>query len=148
MNNDMLDEEGNRRMDAYSDGGEAIAWEWRTRMDCLNGPTINKTLQKRGNGLVLKSMTRSSMELYIRTEKDPAGEFVELLYADRFDFNDVDFSRFSFNCSDTQCMVFKKKIKKFKFIQLVLKGKALREGAGVYAAALYYTVNDYAKKKR
>ena len=117
-------------------------------MDCLSGPTINKTLQKRGNGLVLKSMTRAGAELYLRTEKDPAGEFVELLETDRFSFNDVDFSRFSFGTTDTQCLIFKKKIKKFKFIQLILKGEALHEGAGVYAAALYYTLNDYAKKKR
>lgn len=148
MNNDLVDEDGERMMEAYSDGGAAIHWEWRTRMDCLSGPTINKTLQKRGNGLILKSMTRAAAKLYLRTEKDPAGQFVELLETDRFSFDDVDFSRFSFGTTDTQCLIFKKKIKKFKFIQLILKGDALHEGAGVYAAALYYTLNDYAKKKR
>lgn len=148
MNNDMLDEEGNRLMAAYSDNGAPIEWEWRTKMDFLAGPTIHKTLQKRGNGILFKSMTRAEADVYVRTEKDPDGQMVETVQTDRFSFADVDFSRFSFATTDTQEIIFKKKIKKFLFVQVILKGKALNQGAGVYSVALYYVLNDYAKKKR
>lgn len=148
MNSDLVDEDGNRLMEAYNDNGAAIEWEWRTRMDSLDGPTINKTLQKRGNGILFKAMTRAEADVYLRTEKDPEGQLVETVQTDRFSFADVDYSRFSFSTTDTQEIIFKKKIKKFKFIQLILKGKALNQGAGVYVVALLWAVNDYAKKKR
>lgn len=148
MNNDLVDEDGAPLMEAYSDGGAAIEWEWRTKMDSLNGPTINKTLQKRGNGILFKTLTRAEAEVYIRTEKDPAGQKIETVQTDRFTFQDLDFTRLGFGTTDTQLVIFKKKIKKFKFLQVILKGQALHQGAGVYAVALYYVVNDFAKKKR
>lgn len=94
MNNDLTDEEGQRLMEAYSDNGAAIEWEWRTRMDSLNGPTVNKTLQKRGNGILFKSMSRAEAEVYFCTERDGEGQFVETVQTDRFSFSDIDFSRF------------------------------------------------------
>ncbi len=148
LNDDLVDEDGERLMEAYADDGKPINWEWRSKLDAFVSPTRNKTLLKRGNGILLKSMTRAGCELYLRTEKDPEGQFVETIETDRFNFWDVDFGRFSFSTTDTQQIIFKKKIKKFKFMQVILKGKALNESAGVYIVALHYALNDYAKKKR
>ena len=148
FNTDLLDEDGERIMSAYSDDGAAIEWEWRSKMDALGGPTRYKTLLKRGNGLLLKSFTRADCDVYFRTEKEPVGSFVETVQTDVFSFSDVDFSRFSFNCTDNEQIIVKKKIKKFLFLQTILKGKALNMSAGVYLLALHYSIGDYAKKKR
>ena len=47
-----------------------------------------------------------------------------------------------------QEILFKKKLKKFLFIQIILKGEAMNEGFGIYSAALHYTIGSYAKRKK
>lgn len=146
FNNDMLDHCGVRLMSAYNDDNEPIEWEWHSKLDCFGYPTRYKTLSKRGNGIQLKTFTNSSCEIYLRTERD-FGIKVDTPLADTFNFNDIDFNRFSFCCLDIQEFIFKKKIKKFLFIQLQLKGKDLNEGFGIYSAALHYNIGGYAKRK-
>ena len=146
FNNDMVNDTGERLMTAYNDDGQPIKWEWRSKLDSLGYPTRYKTLHKRGNGIQLKAFHRSSCEIWLRTEKD-YGVKIDTPTADIFDFNDIDFSRFTFNCLDVQEIIFKKKIKKFLFIQIPLKGQDLNEGFGIYSAALHYTIGSYAKRK-
>lgn len=146
LNNDLVDADGERLMAAYSDDGAPIRWEWRSKLDHLSAPTRYKSLLKRGNGLQLKSYTRGDCEVLLRTEKD-FGEPVETVITDKFSFSDVDFARFTFNTLGVQQIIIKKKIKKFLFVQMILRGEALHNAAGVYAVALHYTINDYAKKK-
>lgn len=146
FNNDMLDEAGDRLMLAYNDDGKPIKWEWRSKLDSLGYPTRYKTLHKRGNGIQLKAFTRSSCEIWLRTEKD-FGQKIEVPTADIFSFYDIDFSRFTFSNLDVQEIMFRKKIKKFLFIQIILKGEEASEGFGIYSAALHYTIGGYAKRK-
>ena len=147
MNNDLTDERGEMLMSAYADDGAAIQWEWRSKLDSLQYPTRYKTLHKRGNGVQLKAFTRSSCEIWIRTEKD-FGQRVDTPTVDVFSFSDIDFSRFTFSNLDVQEILFKKKIKNFLFIQIILKGGEIHEGFGIYSAALHYTLGGYAKRKQ
>ena len=147
FNNDVLDEQGERLMAAYNDDGQPIAWEWRSKLDALKYPTRYKTLHKRGNGVQLKAFTRASCEIWLRTEKD-FGQKVDTPEIDVFSFSDVDFNRFTFSSLDVQEIIFKKKLKKFLFIQIILKGKEMNEGFGIYSAALHYTIGSYAKRKK
>lgn len=147
MNNDMLDEESQRLMNAYADDNQPIRWEWRSKLDSLQYPTRYKTLHKRGNGVQLKAFTRSSCEIWLRTEND-FGQRVDTPIVDVFSFSDVDFDRLTFSSLDVQEIIFKKKIKKFLFIQIILKGSELHEGFGIYSAALHYTLGGYAKRKK
>lgn len=147
LNNDMVDETGDRYMSAYQDDGQPIQWEWRSKLDDLKYPTRYKTLHKRGCGVQLKAFTRSSCDLYLRTEKD-FGVLVDQPKVDVFSFADIDFSRFTFSTLDVQEILFKKKLKKFLFIQIILKGEAMNEGFGIYSAALHYTIGSYAKRKK
>ena len=147
FNNDMVDIYGDRIMTAYSDDGQPIQWEWRSKLDSFGYPTRYKTLHKRGNGIQLKAFTRSSCEIWLRTEKD-YGVKIDTPTADIFNFLDIDFNRFTFSGLDVQEILFKKKIKKFLFIQIQLKGKELNEGFGIYSAALHYNIGGYAKRKR
>ena len=146
FNNDLLDESGDRLMSAYNDDDKPISWEWRSKLDSFGYPTRYKTLHKRGNGIQLKGFTRSSCEIWLRTEKD-YGVKVDTPTADIFSFSDIDFSRFTFSGLDVQEILFKKKIKKFLFMQIILKGSEKNEGFGIYSAALHYTIGGYAKKK-
>ena len=95
MNNDLVDGDGALLMRAYADDGEPIKWEWRSKLDPLQYPTRYKTLHKRGNGVQLKAFTRSSCEIWLRTEKD-FGQKVDTPTVDVFSFSDVDFERFTF----------------------------------------------------
>lgn len=147
FNNDLVDAYGERLMAAYNDDGAPIRWEWRSKLDSMKYPTRYKTLHKRGNGVQLKAFTRSSCEIWLRTEKD-FGQKVDTPKADVLSFLDVDFERFTFSSLDVQQILFKKKLKKFLFIQIILKGEALNEGFGIYSAALHYTIGSYAKRKK
>ncbi len=147
LNNDLVDEDGERLMAAYNDDGDPIQWEWRSKLDSLRYPTRYKTLHKRGNGVQLKAFTRSTCEIWLRTEKD-FGQKVDTPEADVFSFQDIDFGRFTFSSLDVQQILFKKKLKKFLFIQIILKGQNANEGFGLYSAALHYTIGSYAKRKK
>lgn len=147
MNNDLVDEHENPLMRAYSDDGQPIPWEWRSKLDHLDRPTWRKTLNKRGCGVQLKRFTRGDMEIYLRTEKD-FGEKIDTVQTDRFTFSDVNFNRFTFGTTKNLMFILKKKLKKFLFVQVILRGTALNSGAGLYMLALYYSVDEAAKKKR
>ncbi len=194
MNNDLVDEHENPLMRAYSDDGQPIPWEWRSKLDHLDRPTWRKTLNKRGCGVQLKRFTRGDMEIYLRTEKDfgekidtvqtdrftfsdvnfnrftfgttknlmfilkkklknlrtekDFGEKIDTVQTDRFTFSDVNFNRFTFGTTKNLMFILKKKLKKFLFVQVILRGTALNSGAGLYMLALYYSVDEAAKKKR
>ena len=147
FNDDLVDENGEILMRAYNDDGAAIRWEWRSKLDDFGSPSRLKTLDKRGNAVHLKAFTNGQCEIWLRTEKD-FGKRAMTALVDRMNFNDVDFKRFTFNCLKDQTVVFKLKAKKFKRIQIILKGAAESEGFGVYAAALHYIYGDYAKARR
>lgn len=147
MNSDLVDEHENPLMRAYSDDGEAIEWEWRSKLDHLDRPTWLKTLYKRGCGVQLKRFTRGDVEVYLRTEKD-FGTLIDTVKTDKFTFSDVSFKRFTFGTTRNLMFILKKKLKKFMFVQVILKGKAKNSGAGLYMVALYYSVDEAAKKKR
>lgn len=147
LNTDVTDSEGTLLMSAYADDGQPIHWEWYSKMDSMGSPTRYKTLLKRGNGIQLKAYSRASCKIRLRTEKD-TGRDVDIAYVDIFDFNNIDFSRFTFSSLEVQEIIYKRKIKNFLFLQLQLSGDALYESAGIYSAAMHYSINEYAKKKR
>lgn len=138
-------------MQAYSDGGTmgddgkitggaAIAAEWHTKADDDGDFMTYKTMVKRGSGVMMKPYTRSSLQVYARTERD-FGRKIREGIADIFNWEDIDFSRFTFNTNDApQVLPFNSKVKKYKTLQLIAKNEALNEAFGLFGIIKRYTI--------
>lgn len=145
FNDDFVTGENEVLMKAYNDDGAPIHAEWATRLDTMDTPMELKTMPKRGSGVHLKAYTRSTVEIWIRTEQDH-GEMKKKIYADRLDFNDINFVRFTFSTAVNGMIPFVFKKKKWKAIQVLLISDALNEGFGVHAVVIRYFINKYAKR--
>lgn len=134
-------------MARYNDDGEAITAVWSTQMDDDGQPQRLKTMLKKGCAVTLKPFTRSGVAVYVRTEKDAAEREIRSSTLDIFDWEDIDFSRFSFNSNDSaRDVMLRRKEKKYKRLQFFVKNAALNEGFGVYQITKQYKVLGLAKK--
>lgn len=132
----------------YSDDGAAISAVWATKYDDDGTPSYYKTLLKKGCCVTLKPMNRSSGTVYFRTDKSGGGEqAVARDTMDIFDWEDIDFSRFTFKSDDgPQEIFFQKKIKNYKRMQIIIRNAEVDEGFGVYQITKHYVVGNFAKK--
>ena len=130
----------------YNDDGKAIVASWSTLNDDDNAPHLYKSMTKKGCLVTIKPYARSSGAIYV--SKD--GNSRQLLRSgimDILDWDDIDFDRFTFNTNDSpQDIFFKKKVKKYKRLQIIVENDALNEGFGVLQIVKTFTVGNYAKK--
>jgi len=120
-------------MQRYSDDGAAIPAVWSTCMDDDGSPQRLKTLCKRGCTVTLKPFSRSSAEICLRTERDPDPRLVRTSNLDIFDWQDIDFSRFTFNAaSAAQDVVLNTCLRRYRRLQFVIRSSARDEGFGIY----------------
>ncbi|MBP3406544.1 MAG: hypothetical protein J6N18_10605 [Kiritimatiellae bacterium] len=132
-------------MDRYSDDGEAIAAEWRSKATDHGDFMRLKTLVKKGSGMMAKPYVRSSVEVIIRTDQD-WGKTARVENMSAFDFNDVDYDKFSFVTNDSPQMIpFNSKTKKYSTIQIIVRNTEKDEGFGVFGIILRYTAGNYVK---
>lgn len=132
MNTDM---EG---MDRFSDNGEAILARWSTKADDDGDFMKRKTLKKKGAGVMIKPYTRSSCKIYLRTEKD-FGKLAREATMDIFDWEDIDFERFTFSAVESpQVVPLKTKVKKYITLQMIVENEELNEGFGIYGMIKRY----------
>lgn len=132
-------------MARFSDDDEPIVARWSTKADTFGIFTRRKTLVKKGSGVMIKPYSRSSVKVYVATDKQHE-RLIRTALMDIFDFSDIDFSRFTFNTLDTpQVKPFNTKVKKFILLQLIFENDAVNEGFGVYGAEVQYTVGNYVK---
>ena len=134
FNNDMA------RMNRYSDDGEAIVCYWATKADDDGDFTMRKTLVKKGCGVMIKPYLRSSAKVTIRTDAD-FGREIAYRTMDIFDWNELDFTRFSFTTNDApQVIAFNTKVKKYITCQIIVKNDGVDEGFGIYGVIKRYQV--------
>lgn len=130
----------------YNDDGKAIVASWSTLNDDDNAPHLYKSMTKKGCLVTLKPYARSSGTIYVCKDGN-ARQFLRSGIMDIFDWDDVDFDRWTFNTNDSpQDIFFKKKVKKYKRLQIIVENDALNEGFGVLQIVKTYTVGNYAKK--
>ena len=138
------DIEGMRR---FSDDGEAIEAVWATKADDDGDPMVLKTMLKKGNAVTIKPYTRSSAKILFRTDRDAVAWQAAEGTMDIFDWEDIDFSRFTFNANDAPTEIpFRRKVKTYKRLQILVKNDAVNEGFGVYAIVKHYVTGNFAKK--
>ena len=135
-------------LDKYNDDTAAVKCAWSTKNDDDGASYLYKTMQKRGCSVTIKPFTRSSAKIYIAKD----GDFEKLILAkeslmDIFTFEDFSFERLSFNTNDSpQDIYLKKKVKKYKRLQIIIRNDSLSEGFGIFQIAKTYAVGNYAKK--
>ena len=130
----------------YNDDGKPIIASWATLNDDDDAPHLYKSMTKKGCLVTIKPYTRSSGTIYVWKDGNPR-QFLKKGTMDILDWNDIDFDRFSFNTNDSpQDIFFKKKVKKYKRLQIIVENDALNEGFGVLQIVKTFTVGNYAKK--
>ena len=130
----------------YNDDGEAIRAYWSTKNDDDGATYRYKTMQKKGGFITLKPMSRSSAKVYAIPDGQ-GRKFLKSGTMDVFDFEDVDFERFTFNTNDSpQEIFFKVKIKNYKRLQFIVENDEVNEGFGIFQIVKTYKVGSYAKK--
>ena len=134
-------------LDRYNDDGAAIVALWSTAADDDGDPTVQKTMLKQGCAVTLKPYQRSGGKVFFRTDRDAALREVREGFLDILDFNDVDFSRWTFNCNDGPGEIFfRQKVKKYKRLQIAVVNDSVNEGFGVFAITKHYVMGNFAKK--
>lgn len=134
-------------MSRYSDDGEAITAIWSTKADDDGDPMRLKTMIKQGNAVTLKPFLRSSAQILFRTDKDAVAMPATDGAVDIFSWEDIDFSRFTFNVNDgPQEIPFRRKVKNYKRLQIVIKNDAVDEGFGIYGIVKHFVAGNFAKK--
>ena len=145
FNDDLVDPNGDVMMEAYNDDGAPIEWVWATKMDNFGNTAQEKTLTKDGCVVMFKTAVASSADIYIRTEKDfgvkKRHETLGIL-----DFNQIDFTKFTFNALPNNIRALRSKIKKFKLCQIILKGNELNESFGVLQIVLRASMGKPVKR--
>jgi len=126
-------------------GGDAIRAHWATAQDNDNYPQYFKTMNKKGSVLTLRPYTKSSATLYFSKDGD---EPVKIGYTtvDFFDWEYIDFTRFTFKGNDSAVDVYgNKKIKKYKTLQLIVENNEIDEPFGVIQLTKTWTLGNFAK---
>lgn len=134
-------------MECYSDDGEAIDALWATKLDDDGCATVLKTMIKRGCAVTLKPYSRSSAYISFRTDRDAAAKEAAYDTMDIFSWENIDFSRFTFDSNDSAREIFfGTKVKKYKRLQIIIRNNAVNEGFGIFAITKNYVEGNYAKR--
>ena len=134
-------------LDKYSDDGAAIAAVWSTKADDDGNSTILKTMIKKGCAVTLAPYARSSAHICFRTDRDPAEHEARYGELDIFNWEDIDFSRFTFDVNDgPREVLFNAKIKKYKRLQIFIKNDKVNEGFGIFGITKHYVAGNFAKR--
>lgn len=133
-------------MDKFNDDGKAIVASWSTLNDDDNAPHLYKSMTKKGCLVTLKPYNRSSGTIYVCKDGNPR-QFLRKGLMDILDWDDIDYDRFTFNTNESpQDVFFKKKVKEYKRLQIIVENDALNEGFGVLQIVKTFTIGNYAKK--
>ena len=135
-----------KTMDRFSDDGKAICCAWTTKDDDDGASQLYKTVTKHGTSVTIKPFYRSSAKIYISKDGE-AEEFIREGFMDMLSFGDIDFTRFSFNTNDSPRDIYlKKRVRKYKRLQIIIKNDAVNEGFGIFKIAKTYFTGGFAKK--
>lgn len=115
----------------YNDDGAAIHAARATRVEFCGDFLRYKTMVKKGSGLLMQPYSRGSVKVYVRTDRTKAQDFFKAALDDD-DWAEVirpeDFGAWE----EAWVVPFKKKVKKWKWIQIIVENNEINEGFGVY----------------
>lgn len=129
----------------YYDGEEPTEMVFSTVLDDDGDFMSLKKMKKKGTGILVKPYTKSCFDISFIYDTY-AETSVKTAYADIFNFDDVNFDRFTFETSENPRIIpFLKKSKKYKSIQIILKSSK-PEPFGILEIVKRFTFNNYVKR--
>ena len=129
-----------------NDNGSAINSYWTTPMDNFGYSNLNKTTNKRGGLAKIKTIPNGEIKVAEKTNKKEEIKEIAKYSATGFDFDNIDFSNFSFETKNNSYIVYKIKEKKFVEISLKFYSNELDKPFGIYGAILEAFIGGYVKK--
>ncbi len=131
-----------KRSDSFNDDGRPILARWTTPEIAFDSYTKYKTI--RAVYVKLNPYTRSSVKVYMK--QDGAFVLKGEKNVDVFSFDDMDFSRFTFNTNtDVNVIALRLKAKRIVTTQLKMENDAMNEAFGLYGATVYYDLKSKVK---
>lgn len=132
-------------LNGTNDAGKIIYSCWTTPNDLFGNPNHLKTTNKRGGIAKIKTIQNSMMKVSVETNKKDE-KLVKTFIGTGFDFNNIDFSAFTFTTKNNSYVVYK--IKQKKFIELKLKffSDELDKPFGIYDATIEAYTGSYVKR--
>lgn len=122
--------------EAFNDNGDPIPCKWTTVLDNDGLTQYFKNLQKKGNLITVQPMDvtlgNTSVEVYVKADDN------EPLYIGSFA---------GFETKVPQEIYLRKKIKKYKRLQIIVENNMLNESFGVSEIVKMYTIGNYSKNK-
>lgn len=130
----------------YNDDTTAIDAIWATNRDDDGDFMRLKTMPRNGSGVLIKPYSHSSVTVYFTTE-DETDTYIGEREVDVFDFNNIDFERFTFNTDKSPALLpFDFPVRKYRTIQLIARNNVLSEGFGVFGFIKRYHFVRYVKE--
>lgn len=127
---------------SFNDDGRPILARWTTPEMSFDSYTKYKTIKSIYTKL--NPYSRSSVKIYLK--EDGAFVLADEKNVDVFDFEDIDFDRFTFNTStDVNVLFTKVKTKRVVTTQIKFENDALNEPFGIYGATVYYDLKNKVK---
>ena len=148
--NEDLEETERYYDDAYVDlggdfTGEPVRARWSSTFDDDGAPQRLKVLMKKGSMVTIVPHYRSGCSITLVKDGD-VYEYLGYVAADLSSFENIDFTRFSFNANTVAFDRFtKKKIKKYKRLQIIIENEQ-PEPFGITKVVKTYTFGNYAKR--
>lgn len=129
----------------YKDNNENIDTVICTKLDDDGDFMTLKKLKKKGSGLLMQPYARSTFDVSFRY--DTYEEIsVRTVYGDIFNFDDIDFDRFTFECVDNPRVIpFLKKSKKYKSLQIIIRSNN-QEPLGLMGIIKRFEFNNFVKR--
>ena len=143
----FTDNKGNvYTFDGTNDLGEAIEAYWTTPRDTFGYMNHLKKINKRGAILKVKNMQNGRIKIAEKTNKNAIWKLVKEASNNGFDFNNIDFTNFSFSTGDNSYIVFRIKEKKIIDIALKIYSDELNKPFGLVDAMLEAFIGGYVKR--
>ena len=136
-----------RMNDRYNDDGEAIEAIWTTPL--LDGGNFmrEKTISRKGTGILAKPYAKSSGEIFFTTDRS-IQSITRNYTIDIFSFDDVDFNRFTFSAQDNpKVEISPKKFRKVLQFQMGVRNAVLNDGFGILAMMISFTMGNLTRRK-
>ena len=134
-----------RFTDGYKDNNEDIDTVICTKLDDDGDFMTLKKLKKKGSGLLMQPYARSSFDVSFRYDTYEEVS-IRTVYGDIFDFDNIDFDRFTFECVDNpRVMPFLKKSKKYKSLQIIIRSNN-QEPLGLMGIIKRFEFNNFVKR--
>ena len=133
-------------VEGTNDDGEIIQSYWTTPMDNFGYGNKYKTTNKRGGVAKIKTIQNGKVKIAQKTNKATTSKYIKDYASGGFNFNEIDFSNFSFTIEATSNIVYKIKEKKFVELQLKFYSDELDKPFGLYDAIIEAFEGGYVKR--